>query len=119
MEVKIMLRSFVGRTYRHLLGSLTSGGRPSERGHRARRFPWMESLEDRALLATMTVDVGGTSNVFSPSSVTIHLGDTVHWVWQGGFHNVKSVTGSAEQWNSGNPTSTVGTTFDHTFTQVG
>jgi plastocyanin len=37
----------------------------------------MESLEDRALLATMTVDVGGASNAFNPSSVTIHQGDTV------------------------------------------
>jgi plastocyanin len=119
MEVQIMLRSFVRRPFRHLLGSLTTGSRPSERRHQVRRFPWMESLEDRALLATVTVDVGGTSNVFTPSAVTIHQNDTVHWVWVGGFHNVKSVTGSAEVWNSGAPTGTVGTTFDHTFAQVG
>jgi plastocyanin len=78
----------------------------------------MESLEDRALLATVTVDVGGASNVFTPSSVTIHQGDTVEWVWKGGFHNTTSVAGIAEQWSSPT-TSTVDTTFDHTFTHVG
>ena len=78
----------------------------------------MESLEHRALLALVTVDVGGASNVFSPSSITIHQGDTVEWVWQGGFHSTVSVAGTAEQWSS-SATSTVGTTFDHTFTNLG
>src|SRR6516162_9186938 len=113
-----MLRSFVGQRFRHLFGDLTSNVRPSQRRHRARRFPWMESLEDRALLATVTVDVGGASNVFTPSSVTIHQGDTVEWVWKGGFHNTTSVAGIAEQWSSPT-TSTVDTKFDHTFTHVG
>ncbi len=79
----------------------------------------IEVLEDRALLATVTVDVGGATNTFSPSAITIHQGDTVDWVWQGGFHNVVSVAGIAEQWNSGAPTGAVGNTFEHTFTHVG
>src|SRR5262249_11387809 len=81
----------------------------------------IEALENRALLATVTVGVGGAggTNVFTPSTITIHQGDTVEWVWQTGFHNVLSVGGIAEQWNSGTPTGTVGTTFDHTFTHVG
>ncbi len=29
---------------------------------------------------------------FSPSDLKIHLGDTVHWVWVFGFHNVESGT---------------------------
>jgi plastocyanin len=90
--------------------------------HRTRRDhppAIVEALENRALLATVMVGVGGTANVFTPSAITIHPGDTVEWVWQGGFHDVISVAASAEQWNSGAPTGTVGTTFDHTFTQVG
>jgi plastocyanin len=79
----------------------------------------IEILENRALLATVTVDVGGATNTFSPSTITIHQGDTVDWVWQGGFHNVVSVAGIAEQFNSGAPTGVVGNTFDHTFTHVG
>ena len=79
----------------------------------------IEVLENRALLATVMVGVGGASNVFTPSAITIHQGDTVEWMWQGGFHDVISVAGIAEQWNSGAPTGAVGTTFDHTFTHVG
>jgi plastocyanin len=90
------------------------------RVRRPTRFPLaVESLEGRALLADFTVNVGGATNMFTPSAITIHPGDTVHWVWEGGFHNVRSVAGIAEQWISGTPTGTVGTTFDHTFTQVG
>lgn len=79
----------------------------------------IEILENRALLATVTVDVGGATNVFTPSNITIHQGDEVDWVWQGGFHNVVSVAGSAEQLNSGAPTGTVGNVYPHTFTHVG
>ncbi len=49
---------------------------------------------------------------------TVNVGDTVRWVWRGGFHDVKSVIGSAETFQS--PlTSTIGATFEHTFTQLG
>ncbi|MFO0888068.1 MAG: Ig-like domain-containing protein [Isosphaeraceae bacterium] len=80
-----------------------------------RRCFRVEPLEDRTLLATVTVDLLGFS--FSPSDVTISVGDTVHWVWRSDFHSTTSVSGSAEQWDSGVLNS--GFTFDHTFTQAG
>jgi plastocyanin len=50
----------------------------------------------------------------------IQVGDTVHWIWQNSFHDVKSVEGSAEQFYSGFPPGgTLPFTFDHTFTQEG
>jgi plastocyanin len=48
---------------------------------------------------------------------TIHVGDTVHWVWDSGFHSTTSVAGIAESWDSG--TNLPGFSFDHTFTHVG
>jgi plastocyanin len=75
----------------------------------------MEPLEDRALLATTTVDV--VNFTFTPNSVTIHMGDTVHWVWETDNHSTTSVAGSAEQWDSG--VHNTGFTFDHTFTNTG
>ncbi len=51
---------------------------------------------------------------------TINLGDTVHWVWDSGFHSTTSVEGLSESWDSG--THLPGTpafTFDHTFTHSG
>jgi plastocyanin len=79
-------------------------------------FPlWGEALEDRTLLATATVHL--INFAFSPSAVTINVGDTVHWVWDTDHHSTTSVTGSAEQWDSGVHNS--GYTFDHTFTKVG
>jgi hypothetical protein len=55
---------------------------------------------------------------FTPSAVTIHPGDTVHWVWDSGTHSTTSVAHSAETWDSG-VQSTPGSTFDHTFTHTG
>ncbi len=75
----------------------------------------MESLEDRALLATVTVDV--VNFAFNPTPVTIHVGDTVHWVWQGDVHSTTSVAGSIESWDSG--VHNTGFTFDHTFEHAG
>jgi plastocyanin len=49
---------------------------------------------------------------------TIHVGDTVEWVWDQGFHSTTSVSGIAESWDSG-ATSAIGHTFYHTFTNVG
>ena len=48
---------------------------------------------------------------------TIHLGDTVHWQWDSGFHSVTAVAGSLEQFNSGDQFQ--GASFDHTFTHAG
>ncbi|MEA2552183.1 MAG: hypothetical protein QOJ65_359 [Fimbriimonadaceae bacterium] len=50
----------------------------------------------------------------------IHVGDTIHWVWQNAHHNVVSVEGSAEAFDSGFPTGgSLPYSFDHTFTNVG
>ena len=75
----------------------------------------METLEDRALPATVNVDVQNFD--FNPDPVTIHVGDTVHWVWQGDDHSTTSVAGSAISWDSG--VHNTGFTFDETFNQAG
>jgi plastocyanin len=78
-----------------------------------------------------TVDVtvgpgGGTS--FSPSTVTIKVGDTVRWTWGGTGHNVVSGTGGVADNKFCSPsdtgcataaTSTVGAVYSHTFTTAG
>ena len=55
--------------------------------------------------------IGGSH--FDP---TIHIGDTVTWVWDQGTHTSTS-SNPTEVWDSGSLT--VGTTFSHTFTNVG
>jgi plastocyanin len=75
----------------------------------------VEVLEDRSLLATVTVHV--VNFAFNPDPVTIHVGDTVHWVWDTDNHSTTSVAGSLETWDSGVHNS--GFTFDHTFTRAG
>src|SRR3954447_7948954 len=92
-----------------------------ERTRRSRAFTAefgrdVERLEGRALLATATVHVG--SNFFSPSTVTVHPGDTVHWVFDEGVHSTTAVAGLSESWDSDVRT-TPGSTFDHTFTNTG
>jgi plastocyanin len=49
---------------------------------------------------------------------TIHVGDTIHWVFQQGSHDTTSLVGQTESWASPSPMA-VGSTFDHTFTNVG
>jgi plastocyanin len=49
---------------------------------------------------------------------TIHVGDTVEWVWDQGFHSTTSVSGIAESWDS-TAMAAAGQTFDHTFTHLG
>ncbi len=56
----------------------------------------------------------GSGAHFDP---TISVGDTVHWIWDSGFHSTTSASGQLESWNSANhfpPFS-----FDHTFTHAG
>ena len=55
---------------------------------------------------------------FTPDP-TIHLGDTVHWIWNDGFvpHSTTAASGQAESWDSG--IQGQGFTFDHIFTHVG
>src|SRR5580693_1711154 len=75
----------------------------------------IEVLETRSLLTTVTVDV--INYAFNPNPVTIHVGDTVQWVWLTDDHSTTSVAGSLESWNSG--VQNTGFTFDHTFEQAG
>jgi plastocyanin len=75
----------------------------------------VEPLEARALLAMATVNVLNDS--FNQPAVTIHLGDTVQWVWIGSDHSTTAVAGSVESWDSG--VHNAGFTFSHTFTHVG
>jgi plastocyanin len=85
------------------------------RGSRAARFSGIESLEARALLAMTGVDV--VNSTFAPNTVTIHVGDTVEWVWDSSHFSTTSVKGSADHWNSG--VLNEGVTFEHTFNKVG
>lgn len=69
-----------------------------------------------------TVELKGIQ--FIPADIEINLGDTVHWVWVSGFHNVESGTVVAgggvhdNHFRSGNPTSSAGTIFDWVFDQT-
>ena len=70
----------------------------------------------------MTVNVTvapGRELVFSPSSVTIHTGDTVQWTWSGSFHSSTSGIPGAPNgiWNSG--ILSQGANFSHTFNSTG
>jgi len=49
----------------------------------------------------VTIQVGGATNSFSPSSTTVTLGDTVRWQWVAGFHTTTSTTipSGAASWN--------------------
>lgn len=78
---------------------------------------------------TWTVVVGANgTHAFGPATVTVHVGDTVHWVWQQSGHTVTSGTsGTADgvfcspgdTGCSSAPTSGAGATYDHTFTAPG
>ena len=68
------------------------------------------------------------SLVFTPSRLTIAVGDTVKWVWQTAGHSVVSGTGGnadnrfcspSDSGCDDPPLSNVGFTYEHTFTQAG
>jgi trimeric autotransporter adhesin len=70
----------------------------------------------------ITVDVTVAPNdafIFSPSSVTIHPGDTVRWTWGADFHSSTSGTPGMPNgiWNSG--VLNQGAVFTHTFSSAG
>jgi plastocyanin len=72
--------------------------------------------------SAMTIDVTVAPNgdlVFSPSSVTIHPGDTVRWTWGASFHSSTSGVPGAPNgiWDSG--ILSQGATFSHTFSSTG
>jgi plastocyanin len=70
-----------------------------------------------ASAATFNVTAGvGNSLTFTPSTLTIHVGDTVTWTnTPGGFHNVAANDGS---FRNGSASSSAWT-FSHTFTSAG
>ena len=78
---------------------------------------------------TFTVLVApGDSHTFSPSALSIRVGDTVHWVWEAGGHTVTSGTGGnaddlfcspSDASCAGAQTSRLGSTYDHVFTTPG
>src|SRR5262249_55606517 len=114
-RIIIMTRSQLALRVDTLLPASKRRPRRVRRGPGIGRYLGWESLEQRTLLTTVNVTLVNFS--FNPSAVTIHVGDTVHWVWNSNFHSTTSVVGSAEQWDSGVHNS--GFTFDHTFTQTG
>jgi plastocyanin len=67
--------------------------------------------------AITTFEVDIINFAFSPSTITIQAGDTIHWVWKANMFSTTSVAGSAEFWTSGVHNS--GFTYDHTFTKTG
>jgi glucose/arabinose dehydrogenase/plastocyanin len=70
-------------------------------------------------LSTVDVSVGPGFD-FIPADMSIEVGDTVHWFWAGGTHNVESGVGGVHDGNfrSGDPTSSTSTTFDVTFDEA-
>src|SRR5262245_13420135 len=110
-----MTRSLFGTRFAGILGGAT--GRISGQRRRPRpRFPLaVDPLENRALLATVTVHI--VNFAFNPTPISINVGDTVHWVWDASFHTTTSVGGIAESWDSG--LKNTGATFDHTFMHAG
>ncbi|HYK23301.1 MAG TPA: FG-GAP-like repeat-containing protein, partial [Candidatus Acidoferrum sp.] len=72
-----------------------------------------------AIATTVSVTVGNGGFFFSPSSVTIHPGDTVQWSWSASGHS--STSGSPGMpnglWDSG--ILNMGATFSHTFNSAG
>jgi plastocyanin len=102
-----------------LLNQIVRRPEPLDRARRKRRTmrpPALESLEGRVLLSTTEVDLLGT-DTFSPKTVTINVGDTVHWVWKSNDHSTTSVAVSAISWDSGVLNN--GSTFDQTFNVAG
>ncbi|MEO0652081.1 MAG: plastocyanin/azurin family copper-binding protein [Planctomycetota bacterium] len=73
-----------------------------------------------SLAAQTTHDVFLFNTEFAPENVTIQVGDTVRWLWVGGFHNVVSGVGGAADgsFSSGNPSISAppfSVTFDAAF----
>src|SRR5258706_5523230 len=68
-----------------------------------------------APLAAAVVQIGITDFTYSPNDVTIHVGDTIHWVNQMGSHTVTADDGTFRSGNIRPPP----WTFDRTFNSVG
>src|SRR3954454_11683078 len=76
LRIIIMLRSQLALRADALLPASKRRLRRVKRGSGISRCLGWESLEQRTLLTTFNVDLVNFS--FSPSAVTVHVGDTVH-----------------------------------------
>jgi len=65
---------------------------------------------------THTVNLSGSS--FTPATSMIQAGDTVHWVWLEGQHNVVSGVGGVPDGNFNSGAPVFGATFDVLFDQA-
>ena len=65
--------------------------------------------------------VGGSTNQFMPSTLTVKVGDTVTWSWAGGAHTVTSGANcmSDGMYGTNGTVVAVGATFTHTYTTAG
>lgn len=68
--------------------------------------------------AQTTHDVTLSGFDFTPEELTIDVGDTVHWVWSSGTHNVVSGVGGVHDGNFNSSAATFGITFDVIFDQT-
>ena len=72
-----------------------------------------------ASAATVTVTIGNNCLCFSPESVTIHPGDTVHWTWSSSGHSTTSGSPGMPNGMWDSAIRNQGATFDHTFNTAG
>lgn len=77
-------------------------------------------LVSAASVSAATFDVNLSGTTFTPDTLTITTGDTVHWVWDFGIHNVESGVAGVHDGNfrSGDPVPnphTFDVVFDQTF----
>jgi plastocyanin len=70
--------------------------------------------------ATINVQVGGSTNTFTPANFSAVVGDVVIWTWMGGTHNVTSTSGSVPAGATvfASPTQSTGT-YSYTITVAG
>src|SRR5262249_7786432 len=113
-----IVRSYLNR----MVAAIKRGPRHQPRNARLVSLPSVQALEARALLATTTVHVFDVDFSLNPKrqpivDPTIHVGESVHWVWDEGKHSTTSVTGQSETWDSGLQIPSF--SFDHTFTHSG
>jgi plastocyanin len=110
-----MSPSLLGKQLQQFLGVVVPVNRHKRRRPRGVGLRSVERLEERSLMAMAGVDI--VNFAFTPNPVTIHVGDTVEWVWNSDDHSTTSVAGSVESWDSG--VQNTGFMFEHTFTHVG
>jgi plastocyanin len=77
------------------------------------------SPEDSGSTSGATVTVHAGSYYYKPASVTIKVGDTVQWIWDGGTHSVTSGASCTAdgKFDSGNHSAPY--TYKRTFTEAG